>query len=518
MNFKRIICLMLVVMMALTALVACGKKTDTPDGDGSGESQSTDNGGGDELGDDSESESESTRSDKDTLGDYDFLGAEYKILTRKATRYEFDDENDKGLDSVNNAIYQRNESVQSRFNVKFRYEETNGQWDSDYVEKYSEKVASGWSDVSLTSAHFAMQQLASIQGFCRDMTTLRTEDGAMDMTKAWWSEPFYNSCNIEGKFYVAVGDITYTMYEYMQVIFFNEGLAEQYVKDSAGDPIDLYQLVKDEDWTYDRYQTYIKSITYNDVDQIHGLGTQGHAIRGYATAFEAYYTNEDKSGEYTKYSFSEIAPDRISLVADAVAEFMRPELNTTIVFNTSGYGADEAALNQLFAEGKLLFYEQMLGEVVSFTQKVTDTEFSFGVLPFPMWDDDQFDYHTPIRDTASAVSVPKNVQDLAMSGVIVEALCMYSYQYVRPEYLDTVLGGRYMENDNMKYVLDLVRSTFTVDFAHAYSSCLGTPYSTMDALVRSTTEKKFSSSWAGAWEGYQAKLEKLYKDLGVSAT
>lgn len=512
MNFKKIICLMLVVMMALTVLMACRKVEDTPDTDG--ESQSTQ--GGDDLG--SESETESKPNDEDTLGEYNFNGAEYKILTRKATRYEFDDQNEKGLDSVNNAIYLRNESVQSRFSVKFRFEETNGSWDSDFVKVYEQKATVGWSDVSLTSAHFAMQQLASLQGFCRDMTTLKTEDGAMDMTKEWWSKPFYESCNIEGKFYVAVGDITYTMYEYMQVVFFNENLAKDYVKDAAGGEVNLYELVKEEEWTYDLYQGFIKAVSYNDVDQIHGLGTQGHAIRGYATAFEAFYTERDDSGAYTKYSFPEVAPERVSTVADTVSAFMKPLLGKGIVFNTSGYGADEAALNQLFAEGKLLFYEQMLGEVVAFNKLVSDTEFSFGVLPLPMWDDDQLEYHTPIRDTASAVSVPKNVQDLEMAGVIPEALCMYSYQNVRPEYLDTVLSGRYMDNPDMQYVLDIVRSTFTVDFAHAYSGCLGTPYSMMDAGVRSTTDQQFSSTWAKSWEGYQAKLVDLYQKLGVSAT
>ena len=402
--------------------------------------------------------------------------------------------------------------------MKFRYEETNGGWDSDFVSVYEQKATVGWSDVSLVSAHFAMQQLASLQGFCRDMTTLKTEDGAMDMTKEWWSKPFYESCNIEGKFYVAVGDITYTMYEYMQVVFFNENLAKEYVKDAAGGQVNLYELVKDEEWTYDLYKSYIKAVPYNDIDQIRGLGTQTHAIRGYATAFEAYYTEKDESGAYTKYYFPEVAPERISTVVDSVAAFMRPELGTTIYFNTSNWGADENALNQMFAEGKLLFYEQMLGEVVAFSKKVTDTEFAFGIVPLPMWDSNQLEYHTPIRDTASAVSVPKNVQDLSMAGVIPEALCMYSYQYLRPEYLDTVLSGRYMDNPDMQYVLDLVRATFTVDFAHAYSGCLGTPYSIMDAAVRSSEEKEYPSTWAGSWEKYQTKLVDLYTKLGVSAT
>ena len=537
MNFKRIICLMLVVMFALTALVSCGgNKGNNKDKDGETDNKPVEselNPGSDNKESENEStgsndsesedegedvESESKPSDSDTLATYNFNNAEFKILTRTATRYEFDDQNEKGLEGVNTAIYQRNESVKDRFNVKFRFEETNGSWDSDFVTVYQQKTMSGWSDVHLTSAHFAMQQLASIQNQCRDMTTIQTEDGAMDMTKAWWSKPFYENCNIEGKFYVAVGDITYTLYEYMQVMFFNEQLAEAYVKDAAGGQVDLYAMVDNYEWTYDEYKKFIKSVPYDETNQIRGLGTQAHAIRGYATAFEAYYTEADYSGEYIKYSFPDVAPQKISTVVDSVAEFMKSQLGTTIYFDTANYGANENELNQMFAEGKLLFYEQMLGEVVEFSKLIpVESDLTFGVLPLPLWSGDQFEYHTPIRDTASAISVPKNVENLTMSGVITEALCMYSYQYVRPEYLDTVFAGRYMSNENIQMVLDLVRETFTVDFAHAYSPCLGTPYSTMDAFVRSSTDKRFESYWATSYLGYQSRLEELYKNLGTSA-
>ncbi len=503
-NFKRILCLLLVLTFAATALIACQK--DNVDGS---ESDSV----SDVVTD---TETESKPNDEDTLNEYDFGGAEYKILTRKSTRYEFDSENDKGLDSVNNAIFLRNENVKERFNVTIRFEETNGSWGSDFVEVYG-RYMTGWSDVTLTSAHFAMQQLASMQGYCRDLTTLKTEDGAFDMTKEWWSKPFYENCNIEGKFYVAVGDITYTMYEYLQVVFFNEQLAEYYAVDASGNPIDIYELVRENKWTYEQFKSFIKNVNYIESDPLYGLTTNAHSLRGMATAFEVSYMDKDDSGQYTKYSFPAAPSTATATMIDDIVSFVRQGTANGVEFKIGDTGARETDCNKLFSEGKALFYTQMLGEVVQI-EKSMGENMSYGIVPFPLGDEDQLEYHTPIRDTVSAISIPKTIPDLEMAGVITEALCMYSYQEVRPAYLDTVLNGRYMKNENLKEMMNLCRETFTIDFAHAYSGCIGYPFSAIDNLINAAAEQKYTSYYANAQQSYAGKLTELYKALGVSDT
>ena len=105
-----------------------------------------------------------------------------------------------------------------------------------------------------------------------------------------------------------------------------------------------------------------------------------------------------------------------------------------------------------------------------------------------------------------------------MAGVITEALCAYSYQHVRPAYLNTVLGDRYMTSDDLKGMMDLIRSSFTVDFTMAYSSCLSTPYSVLSNLVNSSSGQMFASYYEGKQSTYAGKLADLYKALGVSAS
>ena len=196
-------------------------------------------------------------------------------------------------------------------------------------------------------------------------------------------------------------------------------------------------------------------------------------------------------------------------VVYSVREFIQPRIGRAVAFDTSNWGADESRLNSLFAEGKLLFYEQSLGEVVAFSKNVTDTELAFGVLPLPKWDIDQLEYHTPFRDVASAISIPKNVQSLEMAGCVTEALCMYSYMYVRPEYLETAFGRQYQNDASVRQMLDIIRESFTVDFAHAYTGVIGNPYSIMDGVIRNTSSS-FLVSWISNYESRRTKLQELY--------
>ena len=165
----------------------------------------------------------------------------------------------------------------------------------------------------------------------------------------------------------------------------------------------------------------------------------------------------------------------------------------------------------------VLFYTQTLNEVITIAKDL-DENSSFGVLPFPKYNEDQLEYHTAIRDSVTAISIPKTVQDLIMAGVVTEALCAYSYQNVRPAYLNTVLDDRYMSSEDLKEMMNIIRSTFTVDFVMAYGSCLSTPYSVLSNLVNSSSGQMFASYYEGKQSTYEGKLKTLYSSLGVSAS
>ena len=115
----------------------------------------------------------------------------------------------------------------------------------------------------------------------------------------------------------------------------------------------------------------------------------------------------------------------------------------------------------------------------------------------------------------TAISVPKNIKDPEMVGVMTEALCMYSYQNVRPAYLDTVVKGRYMTDDNLKTMLDTIRENVAVDFVMAYNSSFDS-YSAISGLCNSATDQSYETFYAGKVANYTKKLAEVYKAFGIS--
>ncbi|MBQ8850484.1 MAG: hypothetical protein IJ011_09155 [Clostridia bacterium] len=497
---KRILCMLLVLLFLLAALVGC--KNEAPDTEDSGKATDVTD------ATETSTNTESTVNDGDTLPTVDYGGKEYRILSRTTTSYEFDPEKVSG-DTLSNAIFTRNEQVRSRYNVTLAIDETPGGWGDmgDFSEKYLNTVQSGWSPYSLVSAHFSVQMTCVVNGYTYDLTDIEY----LDMEKEWWSKQFYEDAQINGKFYIAVGDIAYTLYEYMQVVFFNETLANNYIKDSTGEPIDFYELVEEGEWTWENFKKYSLAIPHTTEDD-YGVILQGHAARGFITSCEISLTEADTSGAFPIYSFPEVLPLRTTTFGDDFLDFVGN--NAQVYFRKGGISEKDAT--DMFNKGSVLFYTQQLSEMVGIADGL-QTGNSYGLLPLPMYDDSQLEYHTVMRDSVSGVTIPKNIKDSEFVGLITEALAMYSYQEVRPTYYDVVMDGRYMVNEQLSDMLDLLRRTIDVDFIMAYNSVLGkNPYSLLTNIYEYGNGANFTSNYEGQRGGYQSDLESLYKFFGVN--
>lgn len=506
-NLKMLLCWVTVVLLCFTALVGCARDKD--------ESPDSDTAQSDTVPDVTQTDSETTVFDADTLGEHNFNGARYNILARETSSYEWDSNSTLGTSTVNNAIYMRNESVEDRFNVNIAVEVADGAWkntaaDCPWYSKYETSTMSGWNSYSMITGHFAMTQRAAVAGLCYDLGTL----DAIDMRKEWWSDQFYEACNLDGRLYVAVGDIGYSLYEGMEVVFFNETMAENLLKDSNGDPIDLYQLVRDEEWTWENMKKYVLMVNDTDFtdnnDKEFGLLAGAMALRLTSVAFEVSFAESDNSRGYTVYSFPESAIARDVKVIDDVDLFFENE-----AANSVWLAVGDANGNKAFSEGRGLFYMQMLGQLPKFGEAMAEGQ-SYGILPYPMYDGDQFEYHTGTYDGISGISVPKNIQDPKLSGLVTEALCMYGYQEVRPVYLDTVLNGRYLAGGDMKEMMDLIRESYTLPFMYAYGPTMGSPnvYALTDSIYTKNSVR-YGTVYANNFTAMTTNIGNFYKSYGV---
>ncbi len=95
---------------------------------------------------------------------------------------------------------------------------------------------------------------------------------------------------------------------------------------------------------------------------------------------------------------------------------------------------------------------------------------NYGVLPLPMFDEDQSFYKINTVPHVSMLAVCSTLSDdrIPMVTVASELLSAESYETVIPAYYSKVIHGIYSKEEKDAQMYDLVLNSITVDFASCY--------------------------------------------------
>lgn len=95
-------------------------------------------------------------------------------------------------------------------------------------------------------------------------------------------------------------------------------------------------------------------------------------------------------------------------------------------------------------------------------RKFNETDFDYGVLPIPKYDESQSDYIVPIIHFVHSNFVTKLAKDPEMISTVLENLSAESYKTLRPAYFKKVLEGKRAQDEGTLDMLDLIFSSETV--------------------------------------------------------
>ena len=506
---KRLFCMLLVLAMCLGALVACQRPENDPK---ETDENTTDDGEG-TKDDDSDSTSDSLAADliSGLEDNYQFADTTlpYRILSRSSTTYEF--ESAAGLEgtAVEAAIFSRNEEVMERCGVEITVVPTAGDWGArdDFMAVVRNNGNLTTGEYELVATHSAYLMNLAVEGLGWDFNELPN----LDLTKRWWSEAFYNTANYNGAQYISFGDIAYTLYSYMLVVFFNSQMAEDLNIEE-----DFYDLALDGDWTFAKLKEYTAKVTTNldapaDTREYAFL-TNGHSVRNITGGFEADLIPKNSEG---KREVKILMPANLEAVFQEIADYVQD--NKQVYY--SGLGENGAGdENDIFAAGRALFYTQMLGQATYFKGTMKE---EYGVMPFPKYNDQQKNYHTGFRDTMTAILVPFNVGNTEMVGTVTEMLSEVSYWEVTSEYYEETLKYQSFNDPKCVATLELIRKSVDPTFALVYSNCMGTCNSMLSNLIESNLSKgadgSVSSAYVNSSGNWRQYLKDLYEDLDAIA-
>ncbi|MBQ3638581.1 MAG: hypothetical protein II953_09485, partial [Clostridia bacterium] len=204
----------------------------------------------------------------DAVAPADYEGADFTIPTQAATgnsEKEIWVEELTG-DVVNDAVFNRNMSVNERFNCNIAL--TAG----DVNSIVRQAVTSGDGAYKIAFPNMATAASLAQQGFLLDYMKL---DG-LNLTDAWWDQGTL-AMQIEGRVFFMNGDINYLDNDVTYIQLFNKKLIADVGLDVP------YDLVREGRWTIDNFREMCMNVT-TDLD---GDGSYTDADRyGYVTTGE----------------------------------------------------------------------------------------------------------------------------------------------------------------------------------------------------------------------------------------
>lgn len=468
----------------LAALASCGGGTASTDTTASGGADTT-----------VSADTEITRANyPDTVPtDLDFEGETLTIISRNDQELylmEFTAEEENG-DILNDAIYSRNRYVEERLNVKLETLLAPGAWGDRNSFKglitASAMAADGAIDIVPYYA-FCQPALAE-QGIYMDLLGSGIE--YINLDQPWWYQDLVKNGAINGKLYFATGEIAISSIAMMAAIAYNQSLAANYIKD-----VDLYQLVRDGKWTFDKMLGLAQDV-YHDVN--------GNTVADAADIFGFDGGRGDQ--------FIHAANVTISRVEDGKRVLaMNNERMTTLVetmqafYKTPGYLSTSVKFETgAFQDGHVLFSNRYVRDIASLREMKDD----YGVLPLPKLDEAQKTYKTTLGDSYSQVGILVSSDNIPAADAAVELLAAQSYRSVTDVYYENVLKVKYARDENTAEMLDIILAGIEVDFTEMYAELVNSPVGKMrDVLQEKSVE--FASTYAAMEATVNQKLTELY--------
>ncbi|MBR7098431.1 MAG: hypothetical protein IKC59_03370 [Clostridia bacterium] len=450
---KRILAILLVFCMVLP-FAACNGGKDTPE-----ETKNNQTPNGDVAFNEQEY--------LNSLPIINFDGEEFKVLCTTQTASEpenFFDVFEETSDVVESAVFRRNSAVEERFDLTMKYNALPGNRDkaSEFSTEIRTSVDAGAGlgyDLIVAQNYYALP--TSTEGYLHNL--LGTNQLHWDME--WYNADINENGVINDKLYGASGTFNMSQISYAMAVFFNKNYYE-----SMGLEENLYDLVRNKKWTYEKlYELTAEYYEDNgtltgavDNEDTFGYVYNSHGVEASIVAADCpvVFTNSDGSLTIDDYY-------NIHLV-DVFEDYYH-------YFNECNgvrrLASDEAPSEQI-GKGKALFANNRIGMMVV-CDEMRNSDFDIGVLPMPLFDENQDDYYTSTMRW-ELFYIPSNA-DLEKSAIVLEYLNYSSEKHVLPAYWETALNNRANAAEDSE-MLHLVRDTLYYDFATFFGFAMGGIY------------------------------------------
>lgn len=419
----------------------------------------------------------------DGLPDTDYAGYEFRVA------YGTDDINysvaeDYTGTPVIDAVRDSTLYLENRFNITVTpilYENSRTPYTSSILagdDAFDIQFAADWAAYPMAK-----------DGLFIDMFTVEQ----FDFTKPWWPQIMLDNLSICGSMYCSSNYISYMGLDWTRALFINKDYA-----DRLNLPLP-YDTVREGAWTLDAMIAYVTGTS----SDLNGNGSiDGSDNIGFVTGSQTWYCLQEavdipvyrRDAENTPYL--DFDTERI----DTYVTKMRGLISSED-FRDAGdfFGVS------IFQPGRaLLCYGQLANAYSGFR----DSDFSYGFLPTPKFDETQKSYINCCTDRPWAIPITVSEEQLDLVGTVCEALSCRNYRTVLPVYFEATMKSRLADAPDDAEMLQIIADTRTTSFSFAYEL----PYRNILGDL-GTNSEGVGSYYQKSAKVAEKKLEKLIQEF-----
>ncbi len=396
----------------------------------------------------------------DSLPEINLMGESirFSVMSNQVEQYTSPEITGEG---VNDAIYQANETVMDRLNAKIEYIEFSY---PSYSERqvYLDQVAQ--SILSQEDSYDVLVSMAFMANFFQNGYLMNLADKPyLDLTKPWWSQDMVEQIQFNGVLPMITGDISIAKTKAMMCMFFNQDICTNY------DLENLYSLVDEGKWTVDKFHEMTSKVNSDlngntTVDENDRLGM---VLEGsdYYLGFLDSCDMEILEKQEDTMTFVYNNEHNVNVVQKLVSILHDTE---GIIQFGNGDTAHYLADNNIFRNGNVLF----TGGWVGCSESYRDVDFTYGIVPYPKYDETQDKYGCTVLHIYSNYALPITNTRVESTCAVLEALGSEFYRTVTPSYFETALKSKYSSSDDMSRMFDLLRENSGFNIGLTFTSVL----------------------------------------------
>ena len=493
---KKLLALLLVLSMMLAMLVACGGKN--PDG-----SQETQGNKPSNKPNKGEDEYDITEILPESLN---YNNAEVVLCIRG------DDDNyweiglsEEDTQPLTAELYDRTTRTEERLGVSLDVDKLNG-WAS-----YNDAIATIRSKITMNEHVWdivvgwspRIPQIAA-EGLYYNLLNF----SYFDASNIWWSQSLAKELTVNGKMFMASGDVSTSYLTGAHAVFFNQALAKAMDMDYST----FYKTVSEGKWTFTELYNLSKD-AYSDKDG-GGVVTAddrfGLLIQ--STMLQALYTaagvNLIPNNGVDRPTFN-VNTDELEQIWAKIQLLIESPATVDGVTD----GTFIADMSKHFVDGNALFMLHRLGALKDFT----NMKDGFGVLPVPKYDEAQTNYYTQLH-SCELWSIPVDANDPEMSAAVMTSMGYDSHEVVLEPHFEKLLKTRYVKDSESGYMIDTIYYNIYMNFDSIYNEVLqpGNDFNDKNVMPMFMFGAIASSAYGSAnmwWDANKGGLEDELKKI-----